>query len=146
MQDGQHRSVRSRIKKSIAVPRCRERAGLRLAVAHDAGDNQVRVVERGAVRVSKGIAEFATLMNGARRFRRRVARNAAREGKLPEETTHSVDVLPDRRIDFTVASFKIGVCHHGGTAMAGTADIDDVEVTSLDDAAEMSIDEIEPWR
>ena len=30
--------------------------------------------------------------------------------------------------------------------MAGTADIDDVEVTSLDDPVEVDVDEIEPGR
>jgi xylulose-5-phosphate/fructose-6-phosphate phosphoketolase len=47
----------------IAVPRCREWAGLRLAVAHDARDNQVQVVERGAIRVRKSIAELAAFVN-----------------------------------------------------------------------------------
>src|SRR5262249_6292691 len=79
MQDGQDGSIRSRIKESIAVPRCRERAGLRLAVAHDARDDQVRVVECRAVRVGKSIAEFPSFMNGARRFRRRMARNSTWE-------------------------------------------------------------------
>src|ERR1043166_5208384 len=60
--------------------------------------------------------------------------------------THSVNVLPDRWIDLAVGSFEIGVGHHAGTAVAGTADIDDVEVTSLDDAVEVGIDEIEPGR
>ena len=52
--------------------------------------------------------------------------------------------MTDRWIDFAVGSFKIGVGHHAGTAVAGTADIDDVEVTSLDDAVEMGINKIEP--
>src|SRR6266516_4812658 len=52
---------------------------VRLVVAHNACDNQVRVVECGAVRVGKSIAEFAALMNGARRFRRRMARNSTWE-------------------------------------------------------------------
>src|SRR5205823_1865823 len=145
-QDGQHGSIGSRIQESIAMPRCREWTGLRLAVAHDARNYQVRVVERGAMRVSKSVAEFTAFMNGTRRFWRRMARNSTWERKLPKKTAHSLSVLRDRRIDFAVGPFKIRIGHHPGTAMPGTADIDDVEVMNFDDPVEVGIDEIEPWR
>ena len=45
VQDRQHRAVAHRIDELVRVPRRRERSGLRLAVAHDAGDDQVGVVE-----------------------------------------------------------------------------------------------------
>ena len=41
------------------------RAGLRLAIADDAGDDQVRVVERGPVGVAQGVAEFSALVDAA---------------------------------------------------------------------------------
>src|SRR5215468_12788028 len=42
--------------------------------------------------------------------------------------------------------FKIGIGHHAGTAVTWTADIDDVEIMSLDEPVEVSIDKIESGR
>ena len=65
---------------------------------------------------------------------------------MPEQTAHSLGVLPHRRIDLAVGAFKIGIGHHAGPAMTRTADIDDVEIMRLDDPVEVSIDKIEPGR
>jgi hypothetical protein len=46
VQDGQHRAVGDRVEELVAVPGGGQRAGLRLAVAHHAGGDQVGVVER----------------------------------------------------------------------------------------------------
>ena len=67
------------------MPAGRQRAGLRLAVADDAHHDQVRVVERGAVRVRQRVAELAALVDRARRLRRDVAGHAAGEGELAEQ-------------------------------------------------------------
>ena len=52
MQDRQHRAVADRVEELVRVPRRRQRPGLGLAVADHAGDDQIRVVEGGAVRVA----------------------------------------------------------------------------------------------
>src|SRR6266568_7923468 len=106
----------------------------------------MRVIERGAIRVSKAIAELAAFVNGARCLRCRVTRYSTGEGELLKKTTHSIEILLDRRIDLAVSPFEISISHHTGTAMAGAADIDDVEVASLDDPIEVDIDEIESGR
>ena len=79
VQDRQHAAVASRVEKLVAVPAGGQRAGLRFAVADDAGDDQVRVVERGAVGVAQRVAELAAFVNAARRLRGDVAGNAAGE-------------------------------------------------------------------
>ncbi|GIW07487.1 MAG: hypothetical protein KatS3mg060_2292 [Dehalococcoidia bacterium] len=47
------------------MPARGERAGLRLAVAHHAGHDQVRVVEGGAEGVRERVAELAALVDRA---------------------------------------------------------------------------------
>ena len=51
VQDGQHRPVVPGIEELVGVPGGGQRPGLGLPVAHHAGDQQIRVVEGGAVGV-----------------------------------------------------------------------------------------------
>ena len=53
VQDRQHRAVACRVEELVRVPARGQRPGLGLAVADDAGDEQVGVVERGAVGVRR---------------------------------------------------------------------------------------------
>ncbi len=92
------------------------------------------------------IAELAALMDRALRFRRRVARNTAGEGELAKQLSQAIRITRHVRIDFRVGAFEIGVGDHAGAAMAGAADIDDVEIESADRAIEVGIDEVEPRR
>ena len=48
VQNRQHRAVRDGVDELVAVPRGGERAGLGLAVADDAGGDQVGVIHHGA--------------------------------------------------------------------------------------------------
>ena len=59
-----------------------QRAGLGFAVADDAGDDQVRIVERGPEGMADRITQLAALMNRPRRLRRNVAGNPSGEGEL----------------------------------------------------------------
>jgi hypothetical protein len=45
------------------VPGGRQRSGLGLAVADYAGNDQPRIIERGAIGVGQRIAEFAALVD-----------------------------------------------------------------------------------
>ena len=54
VEDRQHAAVAGRVEELVAVPARGQRAGLGLAVADDAGDDQVGVVERGAEGVARG--------------------------------------------------------------------------------------------
>ncbi|MGY4362179.1 hypothetical protein ACVW0J_008672 [Bradyrhizobium sp. i1.7.7] len=134
------------IEELVRVPGRRERAGFRLAIADDAGDDQVGIVECGAIGMHQRVAEFAAFVDRAWRFRRRVARNAAGEGELPEKFSQSVCIARDVRIDLAVAAFEIGVGHHARAAMAGTADIEHVDIERADDAVEMGVNEVQTGR
>ena len=66
VEDRQDRPVRRRVQELVRVPARRERPRLGLAVADDAQDEQVGVVERGAERVRERVAELAALVDRAR--------------------------------------------------------------------------------
>ena len=66
-----------------------------LAVADDREDQQIGVIERGAVGVGEGVAELATLVNRAGGLRGHVAGNTAREGELAEQAAQTLGVLGD---------------------------------------------------
>ena len=89
VQDRQDRAVAHRVQEVDALPRTGERPGLRLAVADDAGDDEVGVVERGAERVHQRVAELAALVDGAGRRHADVARDAAGRRELPEQSLHA---------------------------------------------------------
>ncbi|MNT21021.1 hypothetical protein D3C72_1563440 [compost metagenome] len=75
-----------------------------------------------------------------------MARNAPREGELPEQPAETSLVERHLRIDFAVAALEPGIGNHARPAVSGAADIDHVEVTLTNDPVEMGIDEIEARR
>ena len=66
VQDRQHGPIVRRVEELVRVPARGQRAGLGLAVTHDAGDDQVRVVERRAIGVAQAVAQLAPLVDRAR--------------------------------------------------------------------------------
>ena len=146
VQDRQNRPVRDRIEKFVGLPGGRQGARFGLAVADDAGDDQPRIVERGAEGVAQRISEFAALVDGAGRRRGDMARNAARKRELFEQPLHPGFVLADVGIDLAVAALEIGVGDQGRSAVAGTGDVEHVEIIILDDPVQMDIDEVLPRR
>ena len=146
MQDRQHRAVVHRIEKLVRVPAGGERAGFRFAIADDAGDEQVGIVERRAESVRQRVTQLAALMNRAGCLRRDVARNAAGKGELFEQPLHPVFILRDVGIDFAVGAFQVGVRHQSRPAVARPGDVDDVQVVFLDDPVQMDVDEVQPRR
>ena len=85
VQDRQHRAARRRVEELVRVPGAGRRAGLGLAVADDARDDQVRVVERRAERGGERVAELAALVDRAGHDRRQMAREAARPGEAADQ-------------------------------------------------------------
>ena len=146
MQDGNDGAVASGIQELVGVPACCERAGLGFAVADDAADDEIGIIESGSVGVDQGVAEFATFVDGAGSFRRGVAGNAAGKRELLEQTFHALGVLGDVGEEFAVGAFEAGVGNHAGAAVAGAADVDHVEIVLFDEAVAMDVDEIESGR
>src|ERR1700686_1580406 len=85
-------------------------------------------------------------MNRAGRFRSDMARNAARKRELLEQFPKALFVLWDVRINFAVSAFQIGVGDQSRPAMSRTCDVQDIEIVFFDQAIEVYIDEIQPWR
>src|SRR5215469_3188836 len=128
------------------MPARRKRSCFCFAVANHASDDELGVVERGAVGMGKTVAELSAFIDRARRLRRDVARNPARKRELSEQSLHSPLVLRYVRVDLAVRALEVGVRHQTRTAVAWPGDKDHVEVVLLDDAIEMDVDEVEPWR
>ena len=146
MKDRKHRAVARGIEEFVGVPTGGERAGFRFAVADDAADDQVGIVEGGAIGVSQRIAEFAAFMDRAGRFRRDVAGNSVGPGKLAKQPLQSVPAAFDRRIVLGVRAFQIAVRHDARTAVARTDDVDHVQIVVLDQPVEVDVEEIQPRR
>ena len=85
-------------------------------------------------------------MDGAGRFGRGMAGDSAGERKLFEEAAQTLRVLGDRRVDLGVGALQVGIGDHARAAMAWTADEDRAQVTRHDDAIQVQVDEVEPWR
>ena len=129
------------------MPTGGQRAGLGFAIADDAGNDEVGIVERRAVGVGEGIAEFAAFMDGAGRFRGDVAGDAAGEGELLEEPFHA-RLRPGRcwgRSRCRCLRDK-PVATMAGAAVAGADDVNHVKVVGLDDAVEVDVNEIQAGR
>src|SRR5437773_2617603 len=61
MQDREHHTIQNRIEKFVRVPAGRQRPGFGFPITDDARDHQLRIVERGTVRVCERITELASL-------------------------------------------------------------------------------------
>ena len=110
------------------MPRRRQGPRLCLTISDDAGDDQIGIVERHAIRVRQAIAEFTSFVDRARSFGRDVAADVPGEGELLEELPHSFRVFALIRVDFGVGSLEICRAQHSGRAMAWSGDEDYVEV------------------
>ena len=53
MKDRKNRAIARRVQKLVGVPTGGQRAGFRLAIADDAGDDQIRIVEGSAIGVGQ---------------------------------------------------------------------------------------------
>src|SRR4029450_9115556 len=109
MQNREDGAVAARIQELVCVPARRQRSRLGFAVADDAGDEEIRIVEGRAVRVRKGVAELASLVNRAERLWRNMAGNASWKRELPEEDAQPGFVASDVRVDLAVRSLEVGV-------------------------------------
>ena len=112
MKDRQNRAIARGIEKFIGVPTGGQRARFRLAVADDAGDDQIGIVESRAIGVDQRIAQLSAFVDRTWRFRRDVAGNSVRPGELAKQPMQSVPVALDRRIALGVRAFEIGHRHH----------------------------------
>ncbi len=144
VQDRQDGAVVARVEELVRVPARRQRARLRLAVADDARDEQVRVVERGPVRVGERVAELPAFVDRARRLGRDVARDPAGEGELAEEPAQPLLAAADVRVDLAVGALEIGVRYEPGAAVPRPGDVQHLERALPDRPVQVDVDEVQP--
>ena len=144
VQDRQHGAVAHRVDELVRVPRGRERTGLRLTVADHGCDDQLGVVERGAIGMRKCVTEFPALMDRPRCLGRHVAGNTAGEGELGEQPLHAGLVLGDVRVDLAVRPLQPGCRDRAGTSVPRTHHVHHVQVPRRDRAVQVGIDEVQP--
>ena len=106
-----NRAIARGVQKFVGVPTCGQRASFRFAVADDAGDDQIRIVEGGAIGMDQGIAQLTAFVNGAGSFRRYMTGNSVRPGELAKEPMQSVPAALNRRIALRVGPLQIGLRH-----------------------------------
>src|SRR5262249_40667158 len=146
MEDRQNAAVPRRVEERVAPPAGGEWPGLGLAVADDAGDDQVRVVEGGAVGGAEGVAELAALVDAAGRLRGDVARDAAGKAELFKQFLHPLGVLADVRVDLAVSTLQVGVGHHRRAAVPRTDYVDHVKVIAFDDPVKVDAEDVQTRR
>ena len=127
------------------MPRGGKGTSLRLAITHHAANEEVRVVECGAVRVGQRIAELATLADRSWCLGRGVTRNAPWKRELPKQPTHPFLVLPYVGVELAIGALEVGVGHDTGTTMARASDIDRIQIPGPDDAVHMRVQEVQTW-
>ena len=143
VEDRQDRPVGLRVEELVRVPARGERPGLGLAVADDAGDEQVGVVERRAERVHERVAELAALVDRARHLRRDVARDPARERELAEEPPEPALVRAHVWIALAVRALEVGVRDERRSTVARAGDEDRAQVARPDLPVQVGIEEVE---
>src|SRR5712671_3810364 len=146
MENGQHGTVTCRIQKFIAMPARGQWSRFRFAVSHHAACKQVWVIEHRAASVHDRITQFSTLVDGPRRFGCCMARNSSGKGKLLEQPLYALFILRDVGIKLAIGAFQVCIRDHSGSAVAGTSNIDDIQVVFLNQAIEMDVDEVQTWR
>ena len=71
-----------------------------------------------------------------------MAGDAAGEGEALEELLHALLIAGDVGVDLGVAAVEPVLRDHGVAAVAGTGEVDHIEVVALDDAVQVRVDEV----
>ena len=147
MEDRQHGAVARRVEELVRVPARGQRPGLRLAVADDAGHDEVGVVERRAERVGQRVAELAALVDGARASRaprgsgcRPGNENWRNSRRMPSR------VAADARVDLAVGALEVRVGDDRRPAVARTDDVDRVQVVRPDHPVHVRVEQVQAGR
>ena len=142
MHNRKNSSVADGIQKLVGMPGSSKGTCLRLPVAYYGNGNQIRIIQNSSKGMSDRISQFTALINGTRRLRRTVAGNAAGEGELLEHLFHSLFILADIWVYFTVGTLQIGVSDLEVSAVSRSGNIDHIQIIALDCTVTMGPDKI----
>ena len=132
MQHRQHRAVGRRVQELVRVPACGQRPGFGLAVAHDTGNQELRIVEGRPKGVHKRVAELAALMDRSRHLGRNVARDASWEGDCRKSCSRPASSQPTCRVQLAVGALRVGVRHQSWPTVARHRYVDRALVAAPD--------------
>ena len=129
------------------MPGRRQRPGLGLAVADDAGDDQIGIVEGGAEGVRRARSRARRPRGSSRASpaprgwgSRRGRRTGVNSRCMPSASCGHVGV------DLAVGALEPGVGDQRRAAVPGAGHVDHVEVARDDRAVEVGVDEVQPRR
>ena len=143
MQDGEHGAVAGRIQEFAGVPGGGQRSRFRFAIAHDASDEEIGIVERGAVGMHEAVAELAAFVHGAGRERGKVAGQAAGPGEIADQVREAREVLAVALEVFGESAFEVQVGEDGGRSVAGSYDQQDARSGVLYQTVEVGVNQVE---
>ena len=135
--------VNGRVEERVRVPARGQGTRLGLAVADDAEDHEVRVVEGRPEGMDQRIAELAAFVDGSGRLGRDVAADPAGERELAEEALHPRLVAGQRAVHLTGRPLEVRVRDRRRTAVPRPDDPDGVQAALLDDPPGMDVDEVQ---
>src|ERR1700729_3579 len=115
-----------------------KRTGLRLAIAHGDGDNEIGIIERRSISMRDGVAKLAAFVNGTRRFWGAVRSDSSGKRELPEKLEQARFVATLVGIDLGVVAFEIAIGKCGGRAMTGAGEVYNVQVVFSDEPVQMN--------
>jgi len=144
VQHGEDGAVAAGVEEGRDLPRARQRSGLGLPVADDAGDQQVGGVEGGAGGVHQRVAELAALVDAAGGLHADVTGDAAGCGELAEQLQHPLGVRAHRRVDLAVRALQVGAGHQRRPAVPGAGDVDARCPGALDQPVQLHVQRRQP--
>src|SRR3984957_14643463 len=110
-----------------------KRTGLRLAIAHGDGDNEIGIIERRSISMRDGVAKLAAFVNRTRRFWGAVRTDSSGKRELPEKLKQACfDRTLDGK-DFREVGFEIAIGKCGGRSMTGAGDVYNIQVVVSDE-------------
>src|SRR5208282_580755 len=128
------------------MPSRGQRSGFRLAIADDADDDEIGIVEHRPKRMAERVPQLATLVDRPWALRRCVAGNPSGKRKLNEELPQPGLILANVWINLAVSAFEVSVAHDDRAAVPGAGDVNHVEVVFLDDPVQVRVNEVLPGR
>src|ERR1051326_9021976 len=118
-------------------------AGLSFTISDNTTGEQLGIIEDRTVGMEKRIPKFPTFMDRTRRFRRTMAGNSSRPGKLGKEPPYAFGISRNMWIKFGVGAFEVGVGHYPWSTVSRTRDEDRVQIIFFDQAIHVRVDEIQ---
>ncbi len=146
VQDRKHGAVADRIEEVHAFPRALERTGFRLAIAHHADDEKIRVVERRTEGVREHISQLASFVDRAGCRNTDVARHASGSRELAEQPPHPRRILGNLRIDLGVGPLEVDIGQKSGPAVPRAGEVDHACTGLANQPVQMHVDKTQSGR